>query len=166
MLDLLFLLVNLIPLPFWFLMILLPRRRVTRQVTSNYAVFIVLGAIYIFVIVGAITAGLSAVAAKNEAINLFSLAGLLALLGTPAGILAVWTHMVIQDLVAGYWIYHEAQRQHAPTLFTSVALFFTLLLGPLGVFIFVLWLTLVRMRVHDTVERIDRENATITTPGV
>ena len=47
--DLLFLLINVIPLPFWFLMIFLPRRPITRQVTSNYLVFLVLGAFYILI---------------------------------------------------------------------------------------------------------------------
>jgi hypothetical protein len=165
MLDLLFLLVTVIPLPFWFLMIFLPRWRVTRQVTKNYLVFLVLGALYVFAIVGAIAAGISALVAKSQGFSL-SPAGLLALLGTPAGILGVWTHMIVLDLVAGYWIYHEAERLHMPRLLTSVTLLFTFLLAPLGIFIFVLWRTLVKMRVHDVVEHVEREHAVITTPGV
>src|SRR5882672_1033411 len=107
MLDLLFLLVNLIPLPFWFLIIFLPRRRFTRQIIGNYLVFVVLGALYIFVIVGAVVAGIANATQKNIPIELTTLSGLGTLLATPAGVLAVWTHMVTLDLVAGHWIYHE-----------------------------------------------------------
>jgi hypothetical protein len=166
MLDLLFLLVNLIPLPFWFLMIFLPRRRFTRQIISNYLVFIVLGAIYIFVIVGAVVAGIAQIQKTGPLNHLSPLQVLTTLLATPAGTLAVWTHMAALDLVAGHWIYQEAERLHAPRLFTSIMLILTLLLGPLGVFVFVLWRTLVRMRVHDVVEHVDRAAATITTPGM
>ena len=72
MLDLLFIVVNLIPLPFWFLMIFLPRRQFTRRVMANYMVFLVLGALYVFTMVGAIVAGVDAAARAALALTSIS----------------------------------------------------------------------------------------------
>src|SRR5215467_10614879 len=66
MLNTLLLLVYLIPLPFWFLMIFYPRRELTQRVANNYSVFLILGALYVFVGVGAIVAVIS-LAASGKA---------------------------------------------------------------------------------------------------
>ncbi len=147
MLDLLFVLVNLIPLPFWFLMIVLPKREITRRAASSYMVFIVLGALYIVTLVGAIVAGINIATQPNApAINFTTTTGLAAALANPAAVLVVWLHMITMDLIGGHWMYHEAQRLNAPTLFTSVALLLTYVLGPLGLFVCVLWRSLVGLR--------------------
>src|SRR5690349_11684135 len=111
MLDLLFVLVNLIPLPFWVLMILLPRRQFTRRVMDNYLVFLLLGALYVFTMVGAIVAGIDVAArGAGSAVNFTTAGGLAAAFSSPAAALVVWVHMVTMDLIGGHWMYHEAQR--------------------------------------------------------
>jgi hypothetical protein len=150
MLDLLFVLVNVIPLPFWFLMIFLPRRQFTRRVMDNYMVFLLLGALYVFTMVGAIVAGVDAAARGSGAnLNFTTTAGLAAAFNSPAAALVVWVHMVTMDLIGGHWIYHEAQRLNLSRIVTSISLLLTLALGPLGLFSFILWRTLHLMR-HRT----------------
>lgn len=147
MLDLLFILVNLIPLPFWFLMIFLPRRQFTRRVMDNYMVFLVLGALYVFTMVGAIVAGVDVAArGSGPAVNFTTTGGLAAAFSLPAAALVVWVHMVTMDLIGGHWIYHEAQRLNLSRFVTSISLLLTFLLGPLGLFSFLLWRTLHLMR--------------------
>src|SRR5512135_3033335 len=77
--DLLFLLINVIPLPFWFLMIFLPRKSITRHATSNYLVFLILGAFYIFAVVAAFVT----IARAGTPINLLP-SGLAVMFGSPA----------------------------------------------------------------------------------
>jgi hypothetical protein len=147
MLDLLFVLVNLIPLPFWFLMIFLPRRQFTRRLMDNYLIFLVLGALYVFTMVGAIVAGVDATARGSApALNFTTTGGLAVAFSLPAAALVVWVHMVAMDLIGGHWMYHESQRLNLSQLFTSISLLLTLAFGPLGIFTFVLWRTLHMMR--------------------
>jgi len=147
MLDLLFVLVNLIPLPFWFLMIFLPHRQFTRRLMDNYLVFLVLGALYVFTMVGAIVATVDATArGAGSAINFTTTGGLAAAFSLPAAALVAWVHMVTMDLIGGHWMYHESRRLNLSQVFTSISLLLTFLLGPLGIFTFVLWRTLHNMR--------------------
>jgi hypothetical protein len=144
MLDLLFLLSLLIPLPFWLLMIFLPRHSFTRRLVNNFWVFVILGAMYLFGLVG------GTIAAIGQGASLFagltSLSGFSALVKVPAVALLVWLHMVTMDLAGGFLIYREATKQNMPTIFTSVCLFLTLLLGPLGMFTFAMWYSLTHLR--------------------
>jgi hypothetical protein len=144
MVNALYVLVNVIPLPFWFLMIFLPNRDITRRVTSTYTVFLVLGALYVVTLIGATTALLTA--PRSAPPDFTTAEGLAALFANPVGALVVWLHMLTMDLVAGHWIYHEARRLHAPRLLASVTLALAFMFGPLGVLVFVLWRTLAAQR--------------------
>jgi Domain of unknown function (DUF4281) len=146
MLDLLYVLVTVIALPFWFLMIFLPHREVTRRVANNYLIFLLLGVLYIFVLVGAVVAAMDSASRGGPGLDLRTTGGLAGLFSIPAVALAAWTHMIFLDLLAGHWVYHEAERLGAPTLLTSSALIVTLILAPLGVFVFVLWRSLIALR--------------------
>jgi hypothetical protein len=144
MLNALYVLVNLIPLPFWLLMIVLPNRDITRRVVSTYTVFLVLGVLYVLTLIGAALALLTA--PRSAPPDLTTAEGLAALFANPLGALVVWLHMLTMDLLAGQWIYHEAQRLHAPRLLVSVILALAFMFGPFGVFVFVLWRALAAQR--------------------
>ncbi len=156
MLDLLYVLVTLIPLPFWFLMIFLPHRGVTRRVANNYLVFLVLGALYVFTLVGATASAISAASQGGPAIDFSSTASLAALIANPAVALVAWLHIVTMDLIGGHWMYHEAQRLKAPTILTSISLILTFLAGPLGLFVFVLWRSLTGLRERSETPRLEQ----------
>ncbi len=151
MLDLLYVLVVVITLPFWFLMIFMPHRAITRRVASNYVVFLVMGVLYIFTLVGAVVAALDSASKGGPGFDFSSTASLAKLFSIPAVALVAWVHMIILDLLAGHWMYHEAQRLGVPTAFASISLILTLLFAPLGVFVFVLWRNLMAMRAHAAV---------------
>jgi ABA4-like protein len=156
MLDLVYVLVTIIPLPFWFLMIFLPKRAITRRATSNYLVFLVMGVLYIFMLVGAFAAGLDSASKGGPGIDFSSASGLARFMSLPAVALGVWTHMITMDLLGGHWLYHEAQRLGAPTLFTSITLFVAFFFAPLAVFVFILWRSLVAMRGHAAARQSDQ----------
>jgi len=225
----LFVLSTILPLPIWALLIIAPRSQMTRRVADSYLIFVILGAFFIFMVVGvgvstidvltqggvAITtptptqtatvtqtatsaatvtsAGATAaatgvatsaatgVATESQAIATaaatasastavisagppapvpFSVNDLLATPFLASLALLAWISIVSMNLLAGHWMYHEAIRQNAPVIVSSVCIFFTFLLGPLGVFIFVIAraLTLARR------EAIIKSGGTVT-PG-
>ena len=75
--------------------------------------------------------------AKNP--DVMSLGGIQTFLSTPSGTLAAWAHMLALDLFTGGWIYRQAQRLHAPAWVRVGSLFFTLMSGPFGLLLFLLW---------------------------
>src|SRR5438046_2828341 len=100
MLDLLYVLVTVIPLPIWFLMIFLPRRDVTRRVANNYLIFLLLGVLYIFALVGAVVAAIDSASRGGPGLDFRSTGSLAAFFSIPAVALVVWLHLVTMDLVA------------------------------------------------------------------
>jgi len=119
--------VNLIPLPWWFLMILFPKAALTQRVTRSYAVFFVLTALYvIFLVLGmSQLPPTGAVDFRFEAIRqALGQSGLL--------FVAAWIHYLIFDLFVGFWVYKEGLRLRIPVWQTGICLLLTLMAGPLG----------------------------------
>jgi len=136
-LDTLFLVVNLIPLPYWLLMIFLPRHPYTRRLASGWAAFALLGLLYVALLGWVVITG-GSIDEPLPALEL-SLTGLAALLGTPIGFLVAWTHLLTFDLFVGIWMYQESLRRTAPWPIAGACLFATLMAGPLGFLLFLVW---------------------------
>jgi hypothetical protein len=68
-----------------------------------------------------------------------SLEGVRRGLSSRQGALAGWAHMLALDLFTGAWIYRQAQQLRAPAWLRIAALFFTLMTGPFGLLIFLIW---------------------------
>jgi hypothetical protein len=145
MLNLLFWLTLILPLPFWLLMIFMTNHPITRRITGMGTAFILLGILYIFVIVGAVVNAVNAMSA-GTAYDFATLQGWTALMAMPAGTLAVLVHMTIMDLAGGHWIYNQAERVGAPRIVTVICLILAFILGPLGMFVFSLWNALTTVR--------------------
>lgn len=148
MLNFLLLLSFIVPFPFWFLLIVFPRRQFTRNMFSSawgHVGFIILGAMYLFLLVGAIIAGISAGTGLN--LSGFTTAnGLAAMFATPAAALVAWIHLVAMDLAGAFYIYSQADKLKMPNWALSLNLLATLVLGPLGMFIFAMGRLLTAMR--------------------
>ncbi len=154
MLNLLFWLTIITPVPFWFLLIFLTKHSITRRITSLGVAFILLGILYIFVMVGAVTSTIEALTSNAAAYDFSTAQGWIAWISLPAVSLAMFLHMAIMDLAGGHWIYSQAERMDAPRPVTSLCILLTGLVGPLGMFVFSLWSSLTIMRQ----EAIVREN--------
>jgi hypothetical protein len=61
-----------------------------------------------------------------------SLAGIAALLGTPAGATIAWVHFLAFDLLVGRWAYLDSRERGVSAWLMGPVLFFTLMLGPVG----------------------------------
>lgn len=114
---------NLFVLPFWTLMILLPNWGVTRKVMESLIPFVVLAALYLFLLSGTITSE-SAQALSNP-----KLADIARFFAEERAAATGWVHFLVMDLFVGRWIYLEGQRTGIWTIH-SIAL--CLFAGPLG----------------------------------
>jgi hypothetical protein len=114
---------NLIVLPFWGLMILLPNWQVTRWVMQSYWPLIGLASVYVYLLIGTLT-GETAQAMANPTLSTIS-----QFFGDERAAATGWTHFLVMDLFVGRWIYWEGQQTQVWTIH-SIAL--CLFAGPLG----------------------------------
>ncbi|MGE5658706.1 MAG: ABA4-like family protein [Actinomycetota bacterium] len=121
--DLIFNSANLFVLPFWALMILLPNWGVTRKVMSSFIPFVLLAALYFYLLTSSITAE-NAQALANP-----KLADIARFFAEERAAATGWVHFLVMDLFVGRWIYLEGQRTGVWTLHS---LAFCLFAGPLG----------------------------------
>jgi len=135
MIELLFALSALFVLPFWLLMIGLPGWRFTRLVMDSPLVFVPLPILYLVLLV--VYSHTLIYLVENP-----TLPGLMAVLTHADGVLIAWVHVLAVDLIAGRWIYLDSQERGYHPLVVAPALWLTLLVGPVGFFIYALERTL------------------------
>jgi Domain of unknown function (DUF4281) len=114
---------NLFVLPFWTLMVFLPKWDITRKVISSPLPFITLAGLYIYLLVVAVNPE-SAAALANP--KLADIARFFADEGAAA---VGWVHFLVMDLFVGRYIYLEGQRTG---VFTVHSIVLCLFFGPIG----------------------------------
>lgn len=122
-LDLIFNSANLFVLPFWLLMIVLPKWGFTRKVMQSFLPFAALAGLYLYLFVGSLDPETSQAFANPQ------LADVARLLATEQVTAAAWVHFLVMDLFVGRWIYLEGQRTG---IWTVHSLILSLFAGPLG----------------------------------
>jgi len=125
---------NLFVLPFWALMIFLPKWGVTKRVMSSYLPFVVLAGLYLYLFISSVTPE-NAQALANP-----KLADIAQFFADERAAATGWTHFLVLDLFVGRWVYWEGQRTGVWTIH-SIAL--CLFAGPLGLLSHILttWIT-------------------------
>jgi hypothetical protein len=123
---------NSLVLPFWALMILLPRWRWTERIMRSPLISVAPAALYAALIFPRLGEIWPAVARPT-------LTGVTALLGSPVGATIAWVHFLAFDLFVGRWIYLDSRERQASPWLMAPLLFLTLMLGPAG---FLLYLAL------------------------
>ena len=114
---------NLFVLPFWALMIVLPKWAVTRKVITSPLPFVTLAGLYIYLLIVAVNPE-SAQALANP--KLADIARFFADEGAAA---VGWVHFLVMDLFVGRYIYLEGQDRGIVTIHSLIlGLFF----GPVG----------------------------------
>lgn len=115
---------NLFALPFWLLMIFLPKWNITQKVMGSYLPFFPLIALYIYFLVISVDAESAQVLANPE---LADIAQFFSLENAAA---AGWVHFIVMDLFVGRWIYWQGQEKQ---IWTVHSLALCLFAGPIGV---------------------------------
>ncbi|GAB4581444.1 MAG: ABA4-like family protein [Anaerolineales bacterium] len=124
-------LINLYVLPFWIMMILMPRWSWTKRVMQGVWPVAVLPVIYAVLLV---SQGFSSSGLPLD----FSLNGIAGLLGTPAGAAIGWAHFLAFDLFVGRWVYLDHQERKLSAWVVSPILFFVFMAGPLGLLLYLI----------------------------
>ena len=131
--DLMFSIANNAVLPAWILLAVAPRWKVTNWLVHSAAFSLVIAAIYGVVI---------AMGMGQAEGGMTSLAGVQQLFANPLVALAGWLHYLAFDLFIGAWETRNARRLGIPHWQVIPCLFFTLMLGPVGLLLYfiVRWL--------------------------
>lgn len=125
--DTLFSIANLGVLPFWLLMIFVPRRSWAVRVIESPWIAIVPATIYVVLIVPTLLQ-----MGPGLAQSFSSLQGVMGLLATPQGALLGWAHFLAFDLLVGRWAYLDAHERGISAIIMAPVLFFVFMLGPVG----------------------------------
>ena len=123
--ETIFSLSSLLVMPFWLLLIFLPRWRVTERVFQGPWVVVPAALLYAGLILPRFAAVFTAV--SNPTLN-----GVMTFLAEPAAATAAWVHLLAFDLFVGRWVYLDGRSHNISAWFISPILFLVLMLGPLG----------------------------------
>ncbi len=129
----LFNIANLFVLPFWLVMIFLPKWKITQGVMKSYIPFIPLTGLYLYLFINSITPE------NAEALSNPQLADIARFLADETAAATAWIHFLVMDLFVGRYIYLAGVKTGIWT-FHSLAL--CLFAGPLGLLshIFTYWI--------------------------
>jgi Domain of unknown function (DUF4281) len=143
---------NIFVLPFWFLMIFLPKWKITQLVMESFLPFVALAGLYIYLFAGSITPE-SASALSNP-----QLADIARFFATEQVAATGWIHFLVLDLFVGRWIYWQGQKTGVWTVHSLILCLFA---GPVGLLSHILtaWIT---ERFFSTTK--DAEASTPATP--
>src|ERR1700733_15245235 len=122
---------NILVLPVWALMILLPNWRWTTRVMRSPLISVAPAALYAPLV-------LPRPGKIWPAISRPTLSGVAALLGSPAGATIAWAHFLAFDVFVGRWIYLDSRERRISAWLVVPVLFFTLMLGPAGFLLYLI----------------------------
>jgi Domain of unknown function (DUF4281) len=91
---------------------------------------------YSVLIIGLISGGFDGGGGTANKPDFTSLRGVMALFATPGGATIGWIHYLAFDLFVGIWIARNADRHAIGRIWQVPVLFFTLMLGPLGLLLY------------------------------
>jgi len=134
--DAVFRICNFGVLPFWLLLAFAPGWVWTRRLVHAAFLPALLACVYLVAL---------ATAHPPEGGGFGSLAAVMTLFTSPQAVLAGWVHYLVFDLFVGAWEVRDAARRGIPHAFVLPCLFFTLMVGPVGLLLY-LGLRFVRTR--------------------
>jgi len=129
-LETLFQAANYAVIPFWLLLMVAPRWVWTQRLVHGPVALLLLTPIYAYMLFG--------YAPAPEGFSLSSLYGVMVGFSTPHIVVAGWIHYLIFDLFVGAWETRDALRRGVPHLLLVPCLITTLMVGPIGLLLYVL----------------------------
>jgi hypothetical protein len=116
---------NILVLPFWLLMIVLPHWRWTKRIIGSPWIAAPTALVYAILVLPSAGTLLPALAQPT-------LAGIAALLGTPEAAAIAWAHFLTFDLLTGRWAYLDSGARKISAWIMAPVQLLIFLLGPLG----------------------------------
>lgn len=130
--ETIFLVCNYGILLFWLLLIVAPRWRGTQLAVHSIAIPLLLGAAYTLIAATAFTTAMPAGAGFD------TLPGVMTMFTSPMAMTAGWIHYLVFDLFIGAWQVRDAGRRGINHLAVIPCLVLTLLVGPVGLMVYLL----------------------------
>lgn len=124
--ETLFTLANLTVLPFWVIMIALPRWPWAVRVIRSPLIVLPPALIYVVIVLPLVAQG------GLDLGSFGSLAGVMGLLASLQGAAAGWAHFLAFDLFVGRWVYLDALEPRIHLALLVLPLIFVFMLGPIG----------------------------------
>jgi Domain of unknown function (DUF4281) len=114
---------NVVVLPFWALMIVVPGIALTQRVMASYLPYAALALLYVFLLTGTLTPEAAADMANPTLTNIAHF------FSDERAAAVGWVHFLVMDLFVGRWIYQDGLAQ---SIFTRHSIALCLFAGPLG----------------------------------
>jgi hypothetical protein len=127
--ETIFQLSNLLVMPFWLLIILLPHWQWTRRILASPWVVAPAALLYALLVTPSLGSLLPQLANPQ-------LGAIAALLGTPQGATIAWVHFLAFDLFVGRWAYLDSRQRGITAWLVSPILLLILMFGPLGLLLY------------------------------
>ncbi|MBI3675841.1 MAG: DUF4281 domain-containing protein [Proteobacteria bacterium] len=121
-------------IPFWLLLIVAPGWRGTQLLVHSIAIPLILGLTYFWLFASPFIMG----PPLPEGGSFFSLTGVMTLFQSPVALTAGWIHYLVFDLFVGAWETRDATRRGFPHWLLIVCLVVTLMVGPIGLMLYLL----------------------------
>ena len=121
---------NMMAMPMWVLMILLPNWKITRWLIDFKLIPLLLALIYAVYIIIAIQTG--------GGMDFGSLESVMALFTEENAVLAGWVHYLAFDLLVGMWMLDQNQKLEIHRAWMAPCLLGTFMLGPVGFLLFMI----------------------------
>jgi hypothetical protein len=119
----------LLVMPLWFGMIVMPRARWTAAALRSPVVLAPIALVYVALVVPDLATVLPAVLRPE-------LPQIAELLGTEKGATIAWAHFLAFDAFVGRWVWQDAGQRGISPWVTGPILFAVLMLGPLGLSVY------------------------------
>ena len=119
---------NMMAMPMWLLLIILPKWKVTRFLIYYKVIPLVLSLFYAFYIVLLIQSG--------AGLDFGSLSSVMSLFTIEEAVMAGWVHYLAFDLLIGMWMINQNRTLGIHQLLMAPCLFATFMLGPVGFLLF------------------------------
>ena len=123
-----FSLANMIAMPMWVLMIVLPKWKTTRFLIDFKIIPLLLSVVYAIYIIQAMRIG--------GGMDFGSLTSVMALFTEENAVLAGWVHYLAFDLLVGMWMLDQNKTLKIHQLIMAPCLLGTFMLGPVGFLVF------------------------------
>ena len=121
---------NMVAMPMWLLMIVLPKWKVTRFLIDFKVIPLLLSIIYAIYIINSML--------SSPPMDFGSLESVMNLFTFENAVLAGWVHYLAFDLVVGMWMLDENRTLKIHPLIMAPCLIGTFMLGPIGFALFMI----------------------------
>lgn len=141
--DLLYTYANNLALLAWILLAVVPRWKFTKWIVRSGIISLLFALMYLIIFLR--NAGEFDFQAFND------LNGVMELFQSPTFVVMGWIHYLAFDLFVGLWEVSDAEKKGIPHLWVVPCLFFTLMLGPIGLLLYFLIRTIYQKNIRPGV---------------